>query len=175
MPSRPASPRITAWTARLLRARWLVRAPIWLYRARLGFVFGTRLLMIEHTGRKTGILRYVVLEAVDHPDPSTWIVAAGFGERAQWLRNVRTNPQVRVWTGAGRPATATARPLTREQPGAALAAYAHRHPRAWAALRSVFETTLGTPIDSGGTSLPMVVFDLTGTGNETAAQPGHTA
>jgi hypothetical protein len=46
-----------------------VRAPVWLYRARLGFVFGSRLLMLEHTGRKTGIRRYVVLETVDHPGP----------------------------------------------------------------------------------------------------------
>lgn len=46
-------------------------------------MFGPRLLMLEHTGRKTGILRYVVLEAVDHPDPGTYVVAAGFGDRAQ--------------------------------------------------------------------------------------------
>lgn len=160
MPPGPASPKIAAGTARLLRTRWLVRAPILLYRARLGFVFGTRLLMVEHIGRKTGIRRYVILETVSHPDPSTWIVAAGFGERAQWLRNVRANPQVRLWIAAGRPAPATARPLTREQASAALTAYARTHPRAWAALRPVFETTLGTPIDSAGTSLPMIAFDL---------------
>ena len=65
-----------ALAARLLRTRWLVRAPVWLYRARLGSMFGSRLLMLEHTGRKTGIRRYVVLEAVDHPDPRTYIVAA---------------------------------------------------------------------------------------------------
>lgn len=163
MTSGPASPRIAAGTARLLRTRWLVRAPIWLYRARLGFMFGTRLLMIEHTGRKTGIRRYVVLEAVAHPDPGTWIVAAGFGERAQWLRNIRANPQVRLWTGTRAPALATARPLTREQTAAALSAYARTHPRAWAALKPVFETTLGTAIDTGGTSLPMIAFDLAGT------------
>ncbi len=37
--------------AKLLRVRWLVRAPIWAYRARLGAVFGSRLVMLEHTGR----------------------------------------------------------------------------------------------------------------------------
>jgi hypothetical protein len=41
--------------------------------------------MLEHTGRKTGIRRYVVLEAVDHRGPRTYIVAAGFGDRAEWL------------------------------------------------------------------------------------------
>ena len=35
--------------ARLLRAPLLMRAPICMYRARLGFVFGSRLLLLEHT------------------------------------------------------------------------------------------------------------------------------
>jgi len=43
---------------------------------------------------------------------------------------------------------------------AALTAYARRHPRAWAALKPVFETTLGARIGSDGTSLPMIALDL---------------
>jgi deazaflavin-dependent oxidoreductase (nitroreductase family) len=162
VPEPNASPVTAAWAARLLRTRWIVRAPVWLYRARLGFVFGPRLLMLEHTGRKTGIRRYVVLEVVDHPDPGTYIVAAGFGDRAQWLRNVRATPSVRVYTGARRPALATARQLTPQEAAAALTAYARRHSRAWAALRPVFETTLDARIDSDGTSLPMIALDLAG-------------
>src|SRR5579862_6380067 len=61
----PVNHTLAAGAALLLRTRWIVRAPVWLYRARLGFVFGSRLLMLEHTGRKTGTRRYVVLEAVD--------------------------------------------------------------------------------------------------------------
>jgi deazaflavin-dependent oxidoreductase (nitroreductase family) len=118
--------------------------------------------MLEHTGRKTGIRRYVVLEAVDRPDPGTYIVAAGFGDRAQWLRNVRASPGVRVYVGSRRPAPATARPLTSKETAAALTAYARAHPRAWAALRPVFEKTLGARIDSDGTSLPLVALDLAG-------------
>jgi len=151
---------MAAWAARLLRVRWVVRAPVWLYRARLGFVFGSRLLMLEHTGRKSGIRRYAVLETVDHPDPGTYVVAAGFGDRAQWLRNVRASPRVRVYAGSRRPVPATARPLTSGETAAALTAYARRHPRAWAALKPVFEATLGARIDSGGTSLPMIALDL---------------
>lgn len=78
MPSSPSSPAagaITAWAAGLLRVRWLVRAPIGLYRAHLGFLFGSRLLMLEHTGRKSGTRRYVVLEVVGHPRPGTYVVA----------------------------------------------------------------------------------------------------
>ena len=161
MPAPTSSPAATV-AARLLRTRWIVRAPVWLYRARLGFMFGSRLLMLEHTGRKSGIRRYVVLEAVDHPGPHTYIVAAGFGDRAQWLRNVRASPRVRVYTGYHRPVPAIARPLTSEETAAALTAYARRHPRAWAALKPVFEATLGARIDSDGTSLPMIALDLAG-------------
>jgi deazaflavin-dependent oxidoreductase (nitroreductase family) len=164
----PTPSRAPALAARLLRTRWIVRAPVWLYRARLGFLFGSRLLMLEHAGRKSGIRRYVVLEAVDHPDPVTYVVAAGFGDRAQWLRNVRAIPQVRVYVGSRRPAPATARPLTSEEAAAALTAYARRHPRAWAVLRPVFENTLGARIDSDGTSLPMVALDLG------VSRPGRT-
>jgi deazaflavin-dependent oxidoreductase (nitroreductase family) len=160
VPAQASPPATGAWAARLLRARWIVRAPVWLCRARLGLVFGSRLLMLEHTGRKTGARRYVVLEVVGHPDPRTWIVAAGFGDRAQWLRNIRANPAVRVYAGAHRPAPATGRPMASEEAAAALTAYARRHPRARAALRPVFQATLGARIDGEGTSLPMIALTL---------------
>jgi deazaflavin-dependent oxidoreductase (nitroreductase family) len=159
MPASATSP-VTAIATRLLKTRWIVRAPIWLYRARLGFVFGSRLLMLEHTGRKTGTRRYVVLEAADRAAAGTYVVAAGFGSRAQWLRNIRANPSVRVWIGSHRPAPAQARQLTPQETAEALTAYAARHPRAWAALRPVFEATLGTAISTSGTTLPMVALDL---------------
>lgn len=48
--------------AALLRVRWLVRLPLWLYRARLGLLVGHRMLMMEHIGRRSGLRRQVVLE-----------------------------------------------------------------------------------------------------------------
>ena len=54
----------TRLATRMLRTRWFVRAPIWLFRVRLGFLFGHRLLMLEHVGRKSGLARYVALEVV---------------------------------------------------------------------------------------------------------------
>jgi deazaflavin-dependent oxidoreductase (nitroreductase family) len=149
------------WAARVLRVRWLVRAPVALYRARLGFLFGSRLLMLEHTGRITGTRRYVVLEVIDRPRSGTYVVASGFGDRSQWFRNVRASPAVRVWVGGRRPAPATARLLSRGEATVVLAAYAARHPRAWAALKPVLETTLGARIDDSQTSLPLIAFDLT--------------
>jgi hypothetical protein len=58
---------MTSLGAKGLQTRWLVRSPIWAYRAGLGLVFGSRLLMLEHRGRVSGLSRYVVLEVVDHP------------------------------------------------------------------------------------------------------------
>lgn len=148
------------WAAGLLRVRWFVRAPIWLYRAGLGFVFGSRLLMLEHRGRTSGARRYVVLEVVDHPSPGRYVVASGFGGRAQWYRNVRADPRVRVSVAGRGPRPATARPLEPEEAAATLRRYAVAHPRAWAKLRPVFETTLGARIDEQHTDLPLVALDL---------------
>ncbi|HET9117672.1 MAG TPA: nitroreductase family deazaflavin-dependent oxidoreductase, partial [Pseudonocardiaceae bacterium] len=105
--------------ARLLRNRRLMRAPIWLYRARLGFLFGSRMLMLEHIGRRSGARRCVVLEVIDHPTPNTYVVASGFGTQSQWFRNVRANPHVRVCVAGRAPTPALARMLTRAETDAA--------------------------------------------------------
>lgn len=149
--------------ARLLRQRWLVRAPIWLYRARLGALFGGRLLMLEHVGRVSGRRRHVVLEVVARPAPGHYVVASGFGARAQWFRNVSANPRIRVWIGSRRPRPGAARPLTGQQASAALAAYAADHPHAWRSLRPVFENTLQARIDPENPDLPLVRLDPGGT------------
>ena len=146
--------------ARLLRSRRLMRAPIWIYKARAGALFGSRILMLEHIGRKSGTPRYAVLEVTDHPSPGTYVVASGFGRKAQWFRNIEANPNVRVCTGSRRPRRATARVLDRQEADRALAAYRDRHPLAWQRLRPVLEQTLGAPIGETGTPLPMVELRL---------------
>lgn len=159
-PRAPASlslrERFGAAGARLLRVRWLVRAPIWIYRARLGALFGGRLLMLEHRGRRSGRRRYVVLEVVDRPQPGTYVVVSGFGRAAQWYRNIEADPRVRLYLGSRGPTQAEARPLGGEQAAASLRRYAAAHPRAWASLRPVLERTLGARIAADGTELPMV-------------------
>jgi deazaflavin-dependent oxidoreductase (nitroreductase family) len=151
---------VSRFVGKLLRTRGLVRAPILLYRARLGFVFGKRLLMLEHRGRTTGATRYVVLEVVDHTNADQYIVASGFGFGAQWLRNVLHDPDVRVSVGRDVSVPATAMLLEAQDASAVLRRYASRHPRAWKQLRPVFEQTLGAPINDEGTSLPLVRLDF---------------
>lgn len=159
-PRRGLLPRIAASAAGLLRVRWIVRAPIWLFRARLGFLFGSRLLLLEHIGRSSGARRYVVLEVVARPRSGTYVVASGFGAHAQWYRNISVHPNVRITVGSRRPRVAVARRLDPDEAAAALTAYAAAHPRAWRGLRPVFEQTLGASIDEHGTSLPLVSLTI---------------
>jgi deazaflavin-dependent oxidoreductase (nitroreductase family) len=147
--------------SRALRTRQLMRAPVHIYRARLGFLFGRRMLMLEHIGRRTGARRYVVLEVIDRLDSDSYVVVSGFGTHAQWFRNVRADPRVRVWIGGRRPAEARASVLSPDEVAASLHAYAVRHPRAWATMKPAIEKTLGAPIDERGTGLPMVRLHLT--------------
>ena len=146
--------------ARILRNRHLVRAPIWLYRARLGALLGPRMLMLEHLGRSSGRRRYVVLEIVDRPRDDCFVVASGFGTTAQWFRNVRAEPQVRVWIGSHAPARATARVLEQAEVDRTLSDYRTRHPKYWAQFRPVLEQTLGRSIGDRDVPLPMVELRL---------------
>jgi deazaflavin-dependent oxidoreductase (nitroreductase family) len=146
--------------ARLLRSRRLMRAPIWIYKARAGALLGSRVLMVEHIGRKSGVPRYVVLEVIDHRTPDTYVIASGFGEKAQWFRNMVASPNVRVYVGSHPPAPATARVLDQQETDRTLATYRSRHPRAWARFKSVIEQTLGEPITDTNTPLPMVELRL---------------
>ncbi len=144
----------------LIRTRWFVRAPIWLYRARLGLLFGRRLLLLQHTGRSSGRRRSVVLEVVDRPAPGTLLVASALGERAQWFRNVRQTPQVRVQLGSRGPAPAVARVLAQDEAAAAIRRYASAHPRAWSRLRPVVEALLERPVTPDDPGVPVVALDL---------------
>jgi deazaflavin-dependent oxidoreductase (nitroreductase family) len=146
----------TRLAATALRTRWFVRAPIRIYRCGLGFVFGSRLLMLQHTGRRTGAPRYVVLEVVEHPAENEYAVVSGFGARAQWYRNIQADPRVKVSVGRRRGAPAAATAMTESQSTAILERYAHDHPKAWATLTATLEHAVGGPMSA----LPMVLLRI---------------
>src|ERR1051325_9087278 len=60
--------------ARALQTRALVRAPVTLYRHGLGWVLGGRVLMLEHTGRRSGRARFACLEVADRPGPDRMVI-----------------------------------------------------------------------------------------------------
>ncbi|MCU0485368.1 MAG: nitroreductase family deazaflavin-dependent oxidoreductase [Anaerolineales bacterium] len=79
----------------LARLGW--RAPIWFYRLGLSGLLGERFLLLNHIGRKSGKLRQAVLEVVhyDH-GTGTYVVASGFGEKADWYQNLLAHPNVMI-------------------------------------------------------------------------------
>ncbi|GEK79737.1 nitroreductase family deazaflavin-dependent oxidoreductase [Agrococcus baldri] len=147
---------LAAIGARVLRTRSLVRAPIALYRAGLGWLLGGRIMMLEHRGRSSGLRRYVCLEVVERPGPGRIVIVSGFGERAQWYRNLRAHPRCFVSTGRVRRAPARARLLGEEESAAALDRYRRARPRDWELLRGAIERATGQPVRG----LPMVELRL---------------
>jgi deazaflavin-dependent oxidoreductase (nitroreductase family) len=112
--------------------RWAVRLPLWLYRVHLGWLLGHRFLRLTHAGRRSGRQYQTVLEVIRH-DPATgvYVVASGWGEKADWLRNVLAEPEVMV-AAAGRHFAATAERLLEGEAERELCDYARRHPLAFA-------------------------------------------
>jgi len=109
-------------------ARLLWRAPIWLYRLGLGRLLGGRLLLLRHTGRKSGQIRKAVLEVVRHDEETgVFIVASGFGEKANWYKNVTANPQAIIQVGNQQMAVRVER-LSFPQAAKELLGYNQRHP-----------------------------------------------
>ncbi|MBB5154566.1 nitroreductase family deazaflavin-dependent oxidoreductase [Saccharopolyspora phatthalungensis] len=108
--------------------RWLARAPIPLYRHGLGWLLGSRIMMLEHRGRLSGKRRYAVLEVLDR-EPGALILVSGYGPSSQWFRNVGETPEVRVWHGHVRATPARATVLPAAEARAILARYREAHPR----------------------------------------------
>lgn len=138
-PHPPAATRqyslVARLTGRFLRTPALVRLPIPAYRHHFGWLFGSRLIMLDHQGRRSGQWRHVVLERISDPAAQTITIASGFGTRAQWFRNVRANPDVRVNTHRQQQTPATAELLDAAESRQVLDLYADDNPRALAALQ----------------------------------------
>jgi deazaflavin-dependent oxidoreductase (nitroreductase family) len=121
----------------------LLRAPVWLYRLRLGWLLGGRFLLLRHRGRCSGRERTVVLEVVHHDrERGVYYVVAAWGERAQWLRNVLAHPRIGVVVGRRR-LSARARVVSADEAGQVLERYAREHRLALCVLGRL----LGVPTD----------------------------
>jgi deazaflavin-dependent oxidoreductase (nitroreductase family) len=117
--------------------RAFLRLPIWLYRARLGWLLGKRFLLLIHTGRASGMERRTVLEVIRHDaDTGAYIACSGWGEGADWFQNVLKTPDVMIAVGHTRFAATAAR-LSEAEGERIFLAYARRHPRAFRNLTRV--------------------------------------
>ncbi len=122
--------------------RWLWRAPIWLYRLGLGFLFGRRFLLLNHVGRKTGLPRQAVVEVADYdPQSNSYLIASGFGVNSDWYRNLQKTPEVRIQVGR-KVMRARAELLSPQESGEAMVQYARKHPLAAQQLSRVMGLTV---------------------------------
>ncbi len=60
---------------------------------------GGRIMVLVHTGRKTGLRRRTPVNFTRQDGDI--IIVAGFGEAADWYRNIKHNPEVEVWLPDG--------------------------------------------------------------------------
>ena len=112
-------------------ARIVFRFPILLYRLNLGWLFGERALLLEHRGRKSGIIRKVVVEVIDHDvQRDSYTIAAAWGNQSDWYRNIEAQPSVNVMVGTKR-FPAVARILSADEAAQHLNIYAAKHPFAF--------------------------------------------
>lgn len=136
--------------------RAFFRAPIGLYRLGLGGLLGHRFLLLEHVGRKSGLLRRTVLEVVGSEGGAP-IVVSGFGKRSDWLRNLVARPEVRVTWGR-RSFGARARIVGTEEAAAVFDDYRRRHPRAARLLGRALGVSALDPV-AAASVMPVVVLE----------------
>lgn len=145
--------------------RALFRAPIWLYRLRMGRLLGRRFVLIHHVGRISGQARQAVVEVVSLDGTDGAItVASGFGHRSDWYLNVVASPRINVQLGS-RCFVVIAHRLSPDEAGATMAHYAQRHPFAGRELcRFMGMRVDGTPADfaAAGRRIPMLRLDPVG-------------
>ncbi len=119
--------------------RTFLQAPTLLYRARLGWLLGSRFLYMVHRGRRSGKLRRTVVEVVhfDHRSEEAAVVA-GWGPHTQWYLNLEAAPAVEVRVGRRRWRAPRQRFLDETERVALLAGYVRDHPRAAKGLSRAF-------------------------------------
>jgi deazaflavin-dependent oxidoreductase (nitroreductase family) len=139
----------------------VLRMPVHLFHAHLGFLMGDHILLLTHVGRATGRSRETALEVVAH-DPGTreYFVCSGTGPGADWYRNLQAAPAPRVQV-RNRAWVPVQRMVEPEEAAERFGRYEARHPRLAARLlRSMGNAYDGT--DRGRVEMmahmPMVAF-----------------
>ena len=83
--------------------RMLFKVPLFLHRIGLGGserIFGIRLMLITTKGRRTGRSHSVMVDVLDHDaEEDAYYVGSAYGDRADWVRNIRANPVFEAQVG----------------------------------------------------------------------------
>ena len=144
---------------------YLFRAPVYLYRWRLGWLFGHRLLLLTHIGRRTGLRRETVLEVVEYRKAGPEVVVAnGFGPDSDWLRNIEARPGEEVTVGSQH-FVASHRFLGEDEAMRVIQGYEHRNRFIAPIVRRGFSWLLGWQYRGGESDrrrlvgqLPLIAF-----------------
>jgi deazaflavin-dependent oxidoreductase (nitroreductase family) len=137
------------------------RLPILLYKVGLGWVLGSRFLLLRHRGRKSGKERTAVLEIIhSSSEIGCYYVVSGFGTRSDWYQNILQDNHVEIQVGSKR-FPAQADQLDPAEGAEVLTTYAQKHPGSLQALSKLmgyeFEFT-PQGIQDFGRQIPVIQF-----------------
>ena len=105
-----------------------LKIPQWLYQAHLGLLFGGRVFVIVHHGRKSG-KRYVSGLEVLVRTGSELFVFSAWGKKADWFRNIEAGGVDELWDGRRRYEGATFRVIEPDEAYDVLERYEVEHKR----------------------------------------------
>ena len=135
-------------------SRLALRAPIGVYRMGLGGLLGKRFLLLEHTGRRSGLPRRTVLEVVEIGGDEAPVVVSGYGEGSDWCRNIAANPEVAFTLGRNRQPAAAVR-LGPAEAAAVFDRYRTRHARAARVIGDRIGVSLTDDPEGAARALPL--------------------
>ncbi|MBI3151107.1 MAG: nitroreductase family deazaflavin-dependent oxidoreductase [Chloroflexi bacterium] len=111
--------------------KFFFKVPLWIHK--LGFggwerLIGAQWMLITTTGRKTGKRREAMVDVMDYDQTTdTYYIEAAYGVRADWYRNIKSNPIFHAQVGR-RKFKARAEELSNEDTGEMLVQFYRRKP-----------------------------------------------
>ncbi|MBK5266531.1 MAG: nitroreductase family deazaflavin-dependent oxidoreductase [Acidimicrobiia bacterium] len=138
--------------------RWFARAPRYFYRIGLGRILGRRFVLIEHVGRRSGLARQTVLEVIQR-EPEALYVAAAWGTRSDWFKNISANSTVRISSGNLQNVKSEATVLDRQSAVTIFERYAIEHATAARGLAKAFKLPFNDP-EAMATAVPIVRLSI---------------
>ena len=118
-------------------ARFVLRAPVFLWHVGLGRLPGKRFLLLRHTGRKTGRQRETVLEVMRYDESDNrYIVCSGWGEGSDWYKNLQQRPQAAIVV-RGRQMKVIATRLSQSEAAEEIRRYTLYHPAPYRWIREM--------------------------------------
>jgi deazaflavin-dependent oxidoreductase (nitroreductase family) len=145
--------------------KWLLKVPVALYAANLGWLLGHRFLLLAHRGRRTGRVYRTPLEVLAWDEAAREaVVMSGFGRTSAWYRNVLAGDPVELRIARLRFAP-RARELDTEEAARVFAAYERRNRIAAPLMRAILSRLAGFRYDGSEAArrrlvqaLPLVAF-----------------